>query len=173
MLIEAAKLSAGKSNPMAYMNGVLSGWKADGIFSVERLSFASPSSKFEAKSERKLDRAQIERHYDELRHAAEDRAENNLKRATEDVVYKGIHNKLKELSIDLAFAEIRDENKAREISKQISTLEVERDARLNELGMNKSDLVPQYSCKICNDTGYDKYGNPCDCMKEFIAKFKG
>lgn len=34
MLFEAAKLSAGKANPMAYINGILSSWKKDGIFEV-------------------------------------------------------------------------------------------------------------------------------------------
>lgn len=34
MLLEAAKRSATKSNPMAYMNSILSGWKAEGIFKV-------------------------------------------------------------------------------------------------------------------------------------------
>jgi hypothetical protein len=172
MLIEAAKLSAGKSNPMAYMNGILSSWKSEGIFTPERLAYSSSATKTEKPNDRKIDRAQIERHFNDLRHSAEDRAENNLKRATEDGVYRGIHNKLKELSIDLAFAEIRDTARAGEISAQIEKLEKDREKRLSELGMSKSDLVPQYSCKICNDTGYDKYGNPCTCMKDYIAKFK-
>jgi hypothetical protein len=172
MLIEAAKLSAGKSNPMAYMNGILSSWKSEGIFTPERLAYSSSATKTEKPNDRKIDRAQIERHFNDLRHSAEDRAESNLKRATEDGVYRGIHNKLKELSIDLAFAEIRDTARAGEISAQIEKLEKDREKRLSELGMSKSDLVPQYSCKICNDTGYDKYGNPCTCMKDYIAKFK-
>lgn len=34
MLLEAARRSATKSNPMAYMNSVLAGWKNDGIFTI-------------------------------------------------------------------------------------------------------------------------------------------
>lgn len=41
MLLEAAKLSAGKSNPMAYMNSILSSWKSEGIFDISLI----PSSK--------------------------------------------------------------------------------------------------------------------------------
>ena len=37
MLIEAAKISAGKSNPMAYVNGVLSAWKNEGITSISQI----------------------------------------------------------------------------------------------------------------------------------------
>ena len=38
MLFEAAKLSAGKANPMAYINGILSSWKKDGIFEVTSIA---------------------------------------------------------------------------------------------------------------------------------------
>ncbi len=37
MLSEAAKLSAGKANPLAYMNTVLSAWKQEGIFSPDKI----------------------------------------------------------------------------------------------------------------------------------------
>lgn len=37
MLFEAAKLACGKANPMAYMNGILSSWKKDGIFEAEKI----------------------------------------------------------------------------------------------------------------------------------------
>lgn len=37
MIAEAFKLSAGKSNPSAYVNAVLSSWKSDGVFAVEKI----------------------------------------------------------------------------------------------------------------------------------------
>lgn len=166
MLIEAAKVSFGKSNPMAYMNGVLSSWKSDNIFSTDKISanVIKPNQ-----TDRKTDNAVIERHYSDLRHAAEDKAEKNLQRATADRQYGEIYSKLKELSIELAFAEICDTKKAESISEQINNLEIKGDARLSELGISKDDFVPHYVCKKCNDTGFDKNGNPCDCMKKFIS----
>ena len=29
-------------------------------------------------------------------------------------------------------------------------------------------LVPQYKCKKCGDTGFDKNGNVCECYKKYI-----
>lgn len=37
MIAEACKIASGKSNPMAYVNAVLSGWKSDGIFTSDKI----------------------------------------------------------------------------------------------------------------------------------------
>ena len=166
MLIEAAKLSAGKANPVAYMNGILSSWKNEGVFTLDKIQ-TSPSKA--AQGESRIDKAQIERHYSDLRHAAEDRAEKALNKALSDEIYKKIDRDIKELSIQLAFAEVRNDKGAEKLAKRIKELEAEADRRLNELGINKADLTPHYSCTLCNDTGYDEHGKPCDCMKKFIS----
>ena len=171
MLSEAAKLSSGKSNPMAYMNGILSGWKAEGVFTPSQLLSRSDSVKT-VRSDEAERCALIERHYYDLRNSAETRAENALKIATADKIYGELHKELNELTISLAFAEISNKEKAAEISKQIDILEQKSQKRLSELGIDKTDFVPRYSCKICNDTGYDKSGNICACMKKFIADIK-
>lgn len=162
MLLEAAKLSAGKTNPISYMNGVLSSWKTQGIFSADKIAERAVSSAAA------YDKAAIEQHYFDLRHSAEVAAENALKRATSDSVYGEIHAKLRKLSIDLAFAEVESPEKAATIGMQILQLEKEGDERLKALGIDKKSFTPQYSCKICNDTGYDKNGLPCQCLKRFL-----
>lgn len=164
MLLEAAKIASGKSNPMAYVNGILSGWKSEGIFSVDKIRNVSSTTSAT------IGRAEIERHYYDLRHAAEERAEKALAAATADEVYGGIKKELNELAIKLAFAEIRDKKQATEISARIEELEAQGEKRLKELKIDKSDFTPRYSCKICNDTGYDKSGKPCECLKKFIAE---
>ena len=45
MIFEACKIAVGKSNPMAYVNGVLSGWKSDGIFSVDKIPHSQAGKK--------------------------------------------------------------------------------------------------------------------------------
>lgn len=40
MLIEASKISAGKNNPISYMNIVLSNWKSGGIFTKDKIPVA-------------------------------------------------------------------------------------------------------------------------------------
>ena len=172
MLFEAAKLSSGKSNPMAYMNGILSAWKTEGIFSADKIAAQTPTAVKTAAPASRDGRAEIERHYYELRHAAEDRAEKALAKATADSVYNGIRKELNDLAIKLAFAEIRDKNLAKELSESIEELENKADKRLKELNIDKSEFTPSYSCPICNDTGYDKFGNPCECMDRFIKSMK-
>ncbi|MDE7082584.1 MAG: DnaD domain protein [Clostridia bacterium] len=172
MLFEAAKISSGKSNPTAYMNGVLSSWKASGIFSVDKIPSVSTSASKPAQNTDRDMRVEVERHYYDLRHTAEENAERTLKRATADEVYGGIRKELNELSIKLAFAEIRDKSEAEKISAVIKELEAKGDERLSELAISKDDFTPHYSCTICNDTGYDKSGAPCECMKKFISGLK-
>lgn len=168
MLLEAAKLSSGKSNPTAYMSGILSAWKTEGIFSPDKIKGKTKS--FANNSDNRSNRAEIERHFYDLRHIAEDKAEQALQAATSDDVYGEIYRELNELSIELAFAEIRDAKRAEVISKRITELTEQGDKRLKELNINKEDFVPKYSCKLCNDTGYDKDGNPCECLKKYLSE---
>ena len=169
MILEAAKLSAGKSNPTAYMNGILSTWKSEGTFTPDKIQSLPVKA---ATTDTTISRAEIERHYHNLRHAAEDAAEKALNRALSDDIYGKIYRDLNELSIQLAFAELRNPNAADELTKRIGGLEIQGDKRLKELGIDKTNFTPRYSCKICNDTGYDQNGKPCTCMKKFIASLK-
>ena len=120
----------------------------------------------------RAERAETERHFAELRHKAEDAAEKAFKTAVADELYDKIHKELNELSIQLAFAEIRNAADAEKISERISALETQGDERLKLLGLSKADFTPNYACKKCNDTGYDKNGKPCECMKKFIATLR-
>ena len=45
MIFEACKIAVGKSNPMPYVNAVLSGWKSDGIFSADKIPHAQADKK--------------------------------------------------------------------------------------------------------------------------------
>lgn len=168
MLTEAAKLSAGKSNPVAYMNGILSSWKNEGIQTKSAIPSSSPAGGGQTTDGREQS-AEIERHYFNLRHAAEQRAEAALKQATDDNVYGAIRKQLNALSIQLAFAEIRDKSQAEKISAEIDRLEASGDARLKELHIDKADFTPRYACNVCKDTGYDRNGMPCDCLKRFLS----
>lgn len=164
MLLEAAKFSAGKSNPIAYMNGVLSSWKNDSIFTPDKISRTNAEST--EKASPAYSKIAVERHFYDLRNRAELVAEENLKKATSDSVYGEIHKKLNDLNIQLAFC--RDDEKAKKIETEIDKLNKSADSRLALLGMTKNDFEPQYSCKHCNDTGYTPDGKPCNCMRDFI-----
>lgn len=170
MLFEAAALSVGKSNPMAYMNGILSAWKNNGITTPDKIPTASAhsaSSALEGKSDDL--KARVEGHYAELRQRAEEKADKAVKTVNSDPVYRKLHKQINELSIQLAFAELRDTSEARKLSEQLKQLEQNEDERLSELCLTRDDLLPRYSCPVCGDTGYDKNGNVCKCLKKFIA----
>jgi len=171
MILEASKISAGKSNPMAYVNGVLSTWKKDGILSLSQLEEKSIKEPTYSSSKAIIDKSTIESHYADLRHKAEEKGEKIFERAMSDEVYGKLHKEINSLTIKLAFAEIRDAKSAEEIKKKIGNLTKKANMRLKELKINKLDFEPKYRCPICNDTGYDKDGKQCVCLKEFVSKF--
>ncbi len=166
MILEAAHISSGKSNPVAYLNGILASWKNDGIFTPDKIQ--RPTALSERTSPDINRKALIEQHYYDLRHNAESKAEQAVASATADPVYGEIFRRTNELSIQLAFAEINDKSSAEKLEKEIAELEKKGDLRLSELGISRESFIPQYSCKICNDTGYDKFGKPCECLKKFL-----
>lgn len=51
---------------------------------------------------------------------------------------------------------VKAENQA--IQKRIDEL-------LKEAGLTRADLEPKYSCSICDDKGYNKNGDRCECYK--------
>lgn len=166
MLFEAAKIASGKSNPIAYMNAVLSSWKNGGAYTPDKIPTANAAHS-DLRDGREMKIA-IEKHYYDLRNAAESKAEAALSRAVADSRYGEIRKKLNELSFEIAFAELREPQKAKIIDEEIKKLNKEGAERLRELGIDQADLTPDYSCKLCNDTGYLADGTPCQCLKEFI-----
>lgn len=163
-ILDAADAAQGKSNPIAYMNAVLSSWKAEGINGKDASSSRKPATGGESS------KAIIEQHYYDLRAAAKARADKALAKAMKDEIYSGIKKQLNSLSIKLAFAEVNDDEQAKAISKRIAELNGKGDERLKELGISKDDFVPKYKCKLCNDTGYGKDGKQCECLKRFIKE---
>jgi DNA replication protein DnaD len=166
MLYEAAKRSSGAKNPLSYMNAILSDWKQQNIFTLSAIP--SQESNSSRNNKPTIDKAAIERHYAELRRQAEEKAEKMEQQAMTDKTYASITKKLNSLSIQLAFAEVRNPEQAKAIAEEIRSLEEQSKERLQALHIDKSQFKPQYQCKICNDTGYDKFGKQCDCLKRFL-----
>ena len=168
MIMQACKLSAGKSNPLAYMNSILSSWKNQGIFSPSQV--ASLNASKSSLSQKSYDKkAEIESHYAELRRIAEERADKIFQTAIKDKTYAELYKDINSLTIKLAFAELSDEKMASELKTKIEDLEQKANERLIQLGISKDDFTPKYSCSKCNDTGYDKNGNQCECFKKLLG----
>ena len=154
MIIEAAKLSAGKSSPISYMNAILSGWKNKGVYSVsEVLSENTETSQEE-----------YNREYTKRRQKAISIAQKNSESAMELEGFAKVYERLFSIEKDLAFAEISGdvENlKKLEIEKIETTKKAEE--ILSQISLSLSDLSPNYACKKCNDTGYVGT-HKCDCF---------
>lgn len=175
MILEAAKRSASGSNPIPYMNKILSDWKQKSVFTVEAIpsapvqssngntaargGYTSPSIEAaNAKSDR-------ERYYALLREKAQTRAEKFLAKANENQRFKEITAELSRMELALAKAEVFEPAKLPALEGQKTALLTERKEILSKLGIEESQLLPQFSCVRCQDTGYLKSGVACNCYK--------
>ena len=154
MILEAAKAAAGKSSPIAYMNGVLSNWKNKGVFSVENTKTDTSE----------LTQEDYNREYATRRAAAVSKAQKNLEKAQEIDGFTKVYERLFGIEKDLAFAEIAgDEAEKTALLNEKSELNVKAEKLLASIGLDFSDLSPKYACEKCKDTGY--VGNKrCDCL---------
>lgn len=154
MILEAAKTAAGKSSPIAYLNGVLSNWKNKGVFSVETTTEQNGD----------MTQEDYNREYAKRRAAAVSRAQKNLERAQETDGFTKIYERLFGIEKDLAFAEIAaNETEKLALEKEKSSLTEKAEAILSNIGLTLSDLSPKYACEKCNDTGYVGT-HRCDCL---------
>ena len=176
MILEAAKRSASGSNPIPYMNKILSDWKQKSVFAVKDIPSAPTSGSASggnavrggytnptieaanAKSDR-------ERYYALLREKAQTRAEKFLSKANENQRFKEITAELSRMEFALAKAEVFEPAKLPALEEQKAALLTERKAILSGLGIEEAQLVPQFSCGRCQDTGYLKSGVACNCYK--------
>ncbi len=169
MILKAAVLAEGKASPVPYIASVLSSWKAKGIFSPDALARTetAPAAKTAAVEKDEEFKRKVRSYYFNLREKAEDRAEYYRKRAESDAQYADCEEKIKSTEIELAKAEVLGGD-VEGLGAALSKLRKERSSALKRLRITESMLVPQYRCKICNDTGFDKDGNVCKCYHDFI-----
>lgn len=160
MILEAASLSAGKNSPTAYMNGILSNWKNNGVFTPS----AVPEKVGVATNSQEL----YNREYERRRTLAVARAQKNLEQAMQLDGFTDAYGRLNGIEKDLAFAEFNNNQVA------IEQLESEKTAILNTvknmlspLSLTIEDLSPRYACDKCNDTGYVGT-HRCDCFDKEV-----
>ncbi len=161
MILEAAKLAAGKTSPTAYMNGILSNWKNKEIFDVASVTEDIKDPKLNEQEE-------YNREYERRRSLAATRAQHNVEKAREIEGFSKIYERLFGIEKDMAFAEIADDKNA------LSSLETEKknltekaEALVNTVGLSLSDLTPKYACEKCKDTGYVGT-HRCDCFEKIV-----
>ncbi len=174
MILEAAKRSAASSNPMPYMNKILCDWQKESVFAIKDIpqttgtgtsssakstGFISPTV---AAANAKADR---ERYYALLREQAQKRADANIEKANKNPRFSTVSKQLSKMEFSLAKAEMFEPHTLPDLQKQQKTLQAERSALLKEMGIAEKDLSPQFTCAKCQDTGFLKNGQACDCYK--------
>ena len=169
MILEAAKRSATSANPIAYMNKILSDWKRQEVYEVKNIPDA-PTVEKAAKGgyvnpvieavNAKTDR---ERYYALLREKAQAKAEKYLKKANGNNRFKEITAALSKMELALAKAEVFEPKKLPKLMEEKSSLLHERKVILAGIGIDEAQLIPQFCCEKCSDTGFLPSGVACNC----------
>lgn len=110
-------------------------------------------------------RAERERYYAVLREHAQHRADRYIMKANENARFKELTGELSIMEIALAKAELFNKDKLPQLMNQKRRLQAERLNILQEMGISEMDLIPQWQCKRCSDTGYCRDGRSCDCYQ--------
>ena len=175
MILEAAKRSCASASPIPYMNKILSDWKRLEIFDVKNIpetenasvgkagSYAARGGFVSAAVEAANAKSDRERYYALLREKAQMRADRFLAKANANGRFKEVSAGLAKMEISLAKAEVFEPQKLPALTAQKTALLQERGEILSGLGISEKDLLPQYTCKKCSDTGFLKSGKACDC----------
>lgn len=158
MILEACKLSAGKSSPIAYVNGILSSWKNKGIFNVSDISTSVSVSTDSQES--------YNREYERRRMNALSTAQKNTDTAMSIDGFSAVYGRLNGIEKDLAFAEINgDSNALAKLEAEKKELLTRAENLLEKHGLTLRDLSPRFMCEKCNDTGYVGT-HRCDCYNK-------
>lgn len=179
MILEAGKRSAGKPNPIAYINSILSNWKSKNIYTVEdaeRESQAySNSLKNNSNNNTKLTTEQlvnkVNAKYLELKTQEEFRISKLNEKLAKAPEFKSVENEIGKTKFNLAKAEY-DNNLALQLKLKtdLENLNVKKSKILDSIGINEENLKPKYVCKECQDTGYVN-GVRCNCFYEYLEEF--
>ncbi len=176
MILEAAKRSVTSATPIPYMNKILSDWKRAEIYTVKGIpenktagagmrspqnssGFANPMIEaINAKADR-------ERYYAMLREKAQSKADKFVAKANKNGRFKEITTALSRMEIALAKAEVFEPSKLPSLTEEKAALLCERKDILHSLGIDESQLQPQFACTRCSDTGFLPSGVACNCYQ--------
>ena len=108
---------------------------------------------------------QAKRIVDERRFAAEEKAAALLDSFRSDPQWRETEKQLRAAQVDLAMGV----GNASKLKKTVADAEKQQLALLKKAGVEGNSLLPNYSCKLCNDTGYVN-GKMCRCLEKELRK---
>ena len=114
-------------------------------------------------------KAQLRASQTELRRLEQADAARRLAKAREDKGFAEAERALAKANIALASARARGESTSK-LETGLKKAQAAYDSALKRLG---ADVSVHYRCDKCRDIGFDKDGEPCDCVKaQFIDMLK-
>jgi len=99
---------------------------------------------------------------------AEDLAEKRINEVLQNEDVRLLFVKCKRLVVEIAKLDVegKSSRQQREEYEESRKLVAEL---LKEMGVDKSEMRPQYSCQKCNDSGYLIGGEMCECLRKEIS----
>ncbi len=91
----------------------------------------------------------------------------NLDYVLSDKICHDLYYKIRSLELEVAKAELVGVD-TKKIEKDIKSAKAELKKNINRMGYKVSDLVPQFSCPICQDTGYNG-DERCECFNRELS----
>ena len=176
MILEAAKRSAASASPIPYMNKMLSDWKRGGVYTLNdipetKTTGAGTSSSNYTRGfvnpivEAVNAKADRERYYAVLREKAQTRADRFVAKANRNPRFKEITAELPKMEIAMAKAEVFEPQNLPALTEKKASLLRERKSILEALGIDEAQLLPQFTCLKCSDTGFLPSGVACNCYQ--------
>lgn len=111
----------------------------------------------------------IKNEFREKKARAEDLAFELLQKAKRDPAFLELFKKERELTFDIA----KCKSKGFDVSSlqdELKSTIILKSKRLQALGIDENHLIPQYSCKKCNDSGLNIKGKPCECFSKSLKQ---
>lgn len=116
--------------------------------------------------------AKIEDYYSNLRFQAESKAERCLNRALQNKDFAAINRAYLQAKFSLFRAESQNADSLDALRSDVLQLREKRSRCLAELGLTEEDIVAQYTCKDCHDTGFLPDGSACHCYRSLVSRLK-
>ena len=108
-------------------------------------------------------KSERERYYAALQAKAQAVADQNERRAMADPEFKKVCSNLSKLERETAKAEIFASPNLPDLLRESERLQKRKLQLLADMNMTIDDLLPQYQCKKCSDSGFLPDGRACDC----------
>lgn len=135
---------------------------------TEKAAIIIHKTQEQADAERREASAAFEKFNATRRQIAESLAELNERKANTDKEFSGAQSDLNKLAKAIAFAEVRNEKNLPELLRRQAETKLQRANALKRLRLTEQDLMPQYECAECKDTGYTSDGRLCKaCWRRF------